>query len=311
MPTPLRCFVPLTILILALAAHAQDAPAHMQDAPQTSDHKSDAAAGKVVGPEETPAERVTRSWKIIGDSLSETKNVDHRTEAINALSEMTRSQRAIDMIIDCMKDPNLDIRTAAVLAAGKDKSSWFVFPLHKLLNDPEPQVVFIAATTLWKVYKDHTGEDILAAVAAGDRKANPSLLHGAQHDMSHTMHSPSAMTKIGISTGAGLLLGPFGYSVAAVEYMRKNGDTARVEAINLLAEEKTPAVRDQLIDALDDKDEGVRAAAVTQLGAYHSRAYAAKIAPLVDDSHLPVRLSAAAAYINSMGGTTPSKSPHH
>jgi HEAT repeat protein len=210
-----------------------------------------------------------------------------------------------------MKDPNLDVRTAAILAAGKAKSHSLIEPVKKLLDDTEPQVVFAAATTLWKQFADKSGEDILAAIAAGDRKANPSLIHGAEHDISRTIHSPSALEKIGIVTGAGLVLGPFGFSVSAVEYARKNGgDSARIQAIDLLAEDKTEGVRDQMKSALDDKDPGVRAAAVKVLGNFHRPQDSKAIATLLDDSKLPVRLAAAAAYIDCLGSSAKTGTPH-
>jgi HEAT repeat protein len=303
MPSLRRFAFSILVLSASTVAFAQTDTPDKQQAQQDQD----SAAVAKASADETPTERLARCWNMIIDSRNDTKNIDKATQAMNALSEMPTNPRALELIAAAMKDPNIDIRTAAVLAAGKTKSATLVPPLRKLLDDPEPGVVFVAATTLWKVFKDHTGEDILATVVAGDRKANPSLMHGAENDASHTMHSPSAMTKIGITTGAGLLLGPFGYGVTAIEYMRKNGDSARVEAMNLLAEEKTPAVREELVKALSDKDTGVRAAAAKNLGDYHSAAYALKLAPLVDDPKLPVRLSAAAAYINSLSGSAPSK----
>jgi HEAT repeat protein len=136
---------------------------------------------------------------------------------------------------------------------------------------------------------------------AGDRKANPSLIHGAEHDSSRTLHSPSALEKIGVVTGAGLVLGPFGFSVSAVECARKNGaDSGRIQAIDLLAEDKTEGVRDQMKSALDDKDPGVRAAAATVLGNFHRSQDSKDIATLLDDPKLPVRLAAAAAYIDCL-----------
>jgi HEAT repeat protein len=227
------------------------------------------------------------------------------------LSSLGSNRRANELIAAALKDTNLDVRTAAVLAAGKTKSRALVEPVKKLLDDAEPQVVFAAATTLWTQFKDKSGEDILAAIAAGDRKANPSLIHGAKHDISRTLHSPSSLEKIGIVTGAGLVLGPFGFSVSAVEYARKNGsDSSRVKSISLLAEEKTEAVREQMRSALDDKDPGVRAAAAMALGGFHRPQDVKSLAALLDDSKLPVRLAASAACIDADSGVQHAKTPH-
>jgi HEAT repeat protein len=281
-------------------AYAQDAK-QQEAAEQKQD---DAAAAKIVtSADETPAEKLERSWKLLSDSVQDPKHFEVRQQALSALSSMGSNPRADKMIEDAMKDQMMDVRSAAVVAAGKTKSRLLQAPVRRMLDDSEPQVVFLAATTLWREYKDKSGEDVLDAVASGDRKANPTLMHGARLDMDRTMHSPGTMAKIGITTGAGLLLGPFGFAVTGVEYAQKNGaDTARVQAISLLAEEKTPAIHDSMKDALTDKDPGVRAAAVEALGQFHRRADAATIAPLLDDPKLPVRLAASAGYINSMSG---------
>jgi HEAT repeat protein len=259
---------------------------------------------------ETPTETTKRCWQMLTDNVEDAKHPDTRTQALNALSDLGSNPRADTLIEAAMKDPDLDVRSAAILAAGKTKARALDEPVRKLLGDPEPQVVFAAAITLWKQFNDRSGEDILAAIAAGSRKANPTLIHGAEHDMSRTLHSPSALAKIGVDTGAGLVLGPFGFSVSAVEYARKNGaDSARVQAINLLAEERTAGVHDQMSSALDDDDAGVRAASVRVLGSFHRSRDAKDIAMLLGDSKLPVRLAAAAAYIDCLsGGGT--KAPH-
>ena len=260
---------------------------------------------------ETPAETIKRSWQSLTDSVQDAKHTETRTQALDALSGLGWSRRAEGLIAAAMKDPNLDVRTAAILAAGKTKSHSLIEPVRKLLNDAEPQVVFAAATTLWKQFADKSGKDILAAIATGDRKANPSLIHGAKNDISRTLHSSSALEKIGVVTGAGLVLGPFGFSISAIEYARKNGaDTARIQAIELLAEQKTEGVRDQMKYALDDTDPGVRAVAVKVLGNFHRSKDSEVIGTLLNDPKLPVRLAAAAAYIDCLSGSAQSRTLH-
>ena len=260
----------------------------------------------------SPADKLQRSWKMLTDKVQDAKHPDARTQALNALSDLKTNARAIGLIAAAMQDTDLDVRAAAILAAGKTKSHALVEPVRKLLDDKEPQVVFAAAITLWKEFNDRSGEDILAAIAAGDRKANPTLIHGAEHDMSRTLHSPSALAKIGIETGAGMVLGPFGFSVSAVEYARKNGaDSARVQAIQLLAEVRSEGVRQQMKDDLGDDDAGARAAAVRVVGGFHRAQDAGDIAMLLDDSKQPVRLAASAAYIDCLDGAAASKTTEH
>src|ERR1022692_1500379 len=97
---------------------------------------------------ETPAETIKRSWQSLTDSVQDAKHTETRTQALGALSSLGWSRRADGLIAAAMKDPNLDVRTAAILAAGKTKSHSLIEPVRKLLDDAEPQVVFAAATTL-------------------------------------------------------------------------------------------------------------------------------------------------------------------
>jgi HEAT repeat protein len=308
---PSHSFATRSILSILLATLPSAGSALAQQTPPppaaagNSSQSAPASAGSTVAQPapETPAETSKRCWKSLTDSVQDVKHLDTRTQALNALSSLGWSTRADDLIAAAMKDPNLDVRTAAILAAGKTKSHELIEPLRKLLDDAEPQVVFAAATTLWKQFGDRSGEDILATIAAGDRKANPSLMHGAQNDVSHTIHSSSALEKFVLVTGAGMALGPFGFSITAIEYARKNGSSsARVQSIEFLAEDRSEGVHDQMKDTLDDKDAGVRAAAVQVLGSFHRPQDSEAIAVLLNDPKLPVRLAAAAAYIDSLGG---------
>ena len=260
----------------------------------------------------TPAENSHRAWDLLNSTVRDTKHVDSAIQGLAALGTMGSDPQAADLITTAMKDPERDIRVAAILAAGQTKNPRLMQSIRAALDDAEPEAGFVAATTLWKLH-DHTGEDFLISVADGDRKANGTLMHGAGHSAHRTLHSPAALAKLGATEGASLLLGPFGIGVAAVEYARKNGgDSARATSIDLLAEQHTPDIHKELIDALDDKDAAVRASAAKALGQWNDTATATALAPLIDDPKLPVRLTAAAAYLRTSTGhrtTAKSKTP--
>jgi HEAT repeat protein len=207
-----------------------------------------------------------------------------------------------------MKDPVVDVRTAAVLAAGQTKNRNLTTNLRTMLDDKEPQVAFVSATTLWKM-NDRSGEDILIAVVDGDRKATAGLKDSTMHTMNKDLHNPSTLARIGALQAGSMLLGPFGIGIGAYEYMHKNGgNSARVTAIEQISQEKTNPIRTNLISALGDKDPAVRAAAAKGLGMnYHDTAISDALLPVFDDTKKPVRLTAAAAYINSTSSTSP---PH-
>jgi HEAT repeat protein len=245
---------------------------------------------------EAPTASLDAAWKML-ETASRRPTQTHIV-ALAALSTMGNNSRAAKLITDGMNDPQLDVRTAAVLAAGETKNRALIPALRSKLNDQEPEVVFVAATTLWKMH-DRSGEDVLSAIAAGDRKATPGLMRGAKNKMNSMLRNPAALTTLGVTQGASLLLGPFGFGVAAIDYMRKSGtDPARAVAISLLAEDKSSAVRAQILDALHDKDAAVRAAAARALGQRHDPSLRKPLGALFEDPKLPVRLTAAAAYIN-------------
>ncbi|HEX5282818.1 MAG TPA: HEAT repeat domain-containing protein [Bryocella sp.] len=244
---------------------------------------------------------VESAWNMLTTATH--KAVATHISAMAALGTMGSNARAAKMIREGMSDPDLEVRTAAILAAGQTKNRALVPALRERLKDSEPQAMFTAAATLWKM-GDHSGEDVLKAVADGDRKATPGLMHGAKNDMNKELHHPRELATMGATEDASLLLGPFGFGIRAVEYMRKSGsDASRAAAINLLAESHARGINAELMDALDDKDAAVRAAAAKALGQRHDTAAQKALGELLSDPKLPVRLTAAAAYINcSRGG---------
>jgi HEAT repeat protein len=267
----------------------------------------------VVGDQDQPAtlpvaataeDRERVAWKLLTDAASDPKSTQTRIQALAALG-LLRCPRAEKMITDAMAEPDLDVRTAAALAAGQTMDRNLTSPLRNLLDDKEPQVAFTAAITLWKM-NDKSGEDILMAVVDGDRSANAGMINGTKHKISKELHDPSAMAKLGALQGASMLLGPFGFGITAFEYIHQNGgDVARASAIEDLAQEKTEPIHKELVAALGDKDQVVRAAALKALVDYHDNATSMAVYAVLSDGKQPIRLTAAAAYLRTTGTPGP------
>jgi HEAT repeat protein len=255
----------------------------------------------------TIAQNTQEAWDMLTNAANDPKHPDVRIQALAALGTLGVNAQAETLIVAAMKDPDVDVRTASVLAAGQTKNRNLTTNLRNMLDDKEPQVAFASATTLWKM-NDRSGEDILIAVVDGDRKATAGLKDSTMHTMNKDLHSPSTMARLGALQAGSMLLGPFGIGIGAYEYMHKNGgNSARVTAIEQISEEKTDPIRANLLSALGDKDPAVRAAAAKALGTnYHDKAVSDALLPVFDDTKKPVRLTAAAAYINS---TTPAPKP--
>jgi hypothetical protein len=260
-----------------------------------------------VAAAKTAEERTHQAWQTLTDATGDAKHPQTRIQALAALGLM-RSPRSEKMIADAMKDPDLDVRTGAALAAGQTKDRNLTTDLRNLLDDKEPEVAFTAAITLWKM-GDKSGEDILMAVVDGDRSANPTLMNGTKHTISRDLHDPAMLARVGALQGASMLLGPFGFGITAFEYIHKSGgDLSRVSAIEQISEERTEPVHKELVAALGDKDVAVRAAAAKALVDYHDNATSMAVYALLIDPKQPVRLTSAAAYLRTTGVPGPAPS---
>ena len=261
-------------------------------------------AGMAPAEDATPEGRERAAWKLLDDAMADVKHPQVRIQALAALG-LLRSAKSEKMLADAMDDPDLDVRTAAILAAGQAKDRNLTTNMRNLLDDKEPQVAFTAATTLWKM-GDKSGEDILVSVVNGERSANASMVHGTEHKISRDLHDPAMLARLGALQGAAMVLGPFGFGITAIEYMRQNGgDLSRVSAIEQISQERTEPVHQELIGALADKDQSVRAAAAKALADYHDQPTAKAVYALLSDPKQPVRLTAAAAYLRTMGTPGP------
>jgi HEAT repeat protein len=292
-------------LLLTLPAARMIAQDQKDQAPAPATAPADNPDGKIVsppaGPPKTRAELTGEAWDLLTNALNDDKHPEIRIQGLAALGTMGINPRSTKLIAGAFKDKDVDVRTAAVLAAGQARDRNLTTDLRNLLDDKEPQVAFVSASTLWKM-GDRSGEDILMAVVDGERKAGANLYHGSMHDANKELHNPTALAKLGAMQGASILLGPFGYGITAYEYIHKNGgDTSRVTAIEEIAQNHTEPIRKELIAALADKDLGVRAAAAKALRGYHEESVSRAIAALFNDAKRPVQFSAAAAYLISTG----------
>ncbi|HEY0264575.1 MAG TPA: HEAT repeat domain-containing protein [Granulicella sp.] len=279
----------LLCLLLPLPIHAQN------------EDEDDPPATTFDAANSTPAQSTDHAWSMLTDALNDTKHSPTRTQALAALSILGSNPRSTEMIVKAMNDPDYEVRTAAILAAEQTKDHDLASSVRDKLADEEPQVAFTAAVVLARM-GDRTGADILSAVVDGERKATPGTVNSTLHTMNKDLHNPASIAKVGALQGAAMFLGPFGIGVAAYSYLRKNGsDSTRVTAIEELNRVHSSDIHGTLIDALDDKDPGVRAAAAKALAEYPDSPKASPLLPLFTDSKEPVRLTAAAAYLRSTG----------
>jgi len=261
----------------------------------------------------SPADAMQTAWQMLETGSKDTKE-QTRIAALNAIGTLTGIKRAEDDLQEAIKDQNVDVRVAAVVATASMKDENLIPVLRLSLDDPAPEVVFAAAASLWKLH-DPSGINILYGVLAGDRKTKGSLTQTGKREASKDLHDPGTLARIGAQQGAYALLGPFGIGLDAARLMLKSNsaNSARLLTVNLLSEDHSDATKDEFIAALGDKNYLVRAGSARALGAYHSKDVTDALVPVFDDSKPSVRFMAAASYILSSQPVRPETktSPRH
>ena len=253
--------------------------------------------------------QTTAAWDLLNTAVAATKiEVQQaRIDAITALGTLGDFPHAVDLLRTAQKDQDRHIRLAAVAAMGASKKTIFIPDLKHALDDSAAEVSFSAAVGLWKM-NDRSGESILSAVVAGDRKAKQGAIAAEKHQADQDLHSPSKLALIGAEQGAYAVLGPFGYGLSAIRRGKgDNGMSARTIAVTLLAEDKSTATEKNFIDALDDPDPAIRTAAARALGDYHSQEVLDALGDGFYDSKPQVRMMAAASYIRAAHTDTEKK----
>jgi HEAT repeat protein len=303
-----RCSAALLALLtsgtLFSPVHAQDStppPVPTQAIPQATVPPPEArntspqqSAGQTFEP------NAIRAWSIITEAAGPGRAAHDRVEAMAALGTMGSDERAARLIEEGFTAKDYDVRVAAVLAAGQTKNSNLIPALQRVLDDDNAQVAYTAAITLWKMH-DYSGQDLLIAVATGDRKAKSGLIKSEKHKAAKDLHSPKTMTLLAVNGSSGYFLGPFGVGLKAIEMVDKNsGAPLRAAAIDRLAEQHTDEVHDVLVQDLTDAEPAVRAAAAKGLGRWQDEDTAKSVAPMFGDNRLAVRLTAAATYLRAV-----------
>jgi HEAT repeat protein len=244
----------------------------------------------------SPAAARGDAWKVLNDGLAE-KDYDRRASAISALGTIGVRPDAVKLVESGLYDQTPTVREVAAITLGRMKSLGSIPKLRAALDDDSPVVVYAAATALWQL-NDKSGEEILAEILQGDRKASLGRVGEGLHKAHEKLHDPSALAELGVELTAGGFFAPAGWGVTTViELSKDKSATVRAASALLLGDSIDADSRETLKNALSDNSWVVRAAAAQAIARHGTQREIAILAPLLKDDHAEVRYEAAAAIV--------------
>jgi HEAT repeat protein len=236
------------------------------------------------------------AWKVLDDGLAD-KDFDHRANAISALGTIGLQPEVVRLVEGGLEDKSTSVREAAARALGRMKSRGSIPKLREALDDQSAIVVYAAATALCQM-DDKSGEEVLAEILSGDRKASAGRVDQGMRTAHEKIHDPKELLALGAEMTAEGLFPPAIFGVKFVEDMSKDKSAAPRAASALLLGDSTDAdARDTLEHALEDGSWLVRAAAAQAIARHGTQREIAMLAPLLNDDHFEVRYEAAAAIV--------------
>ena len=257
-----------------------------------------------------PAHPLTdQAWSIISDALGD-KNPDTRVQAVQSMGLIGVHEPYVSTLVRMLDDKDVEVRVATVTSLVDLKNKTTVPALKKALADEVPEVSFAAAKALWTL-KDPEGEDALLSVLSGELKSASGFLDKKKRDTLRLFHTPKPLMFFAIKTGAAFAPVPgLGTGISSFQGILSDPTiSGRAATALLLASDKDPRVLAALIDALQDKDGSVRAAACHAIALRNDRKLEKDLVPLFEDKKPAARLRAAAGYLRLESLPAPVKRP--
>jgi HEAT repeat protein len=233
-----------------------------------------------------------KAWDLLMNAAFSKRTLE-RTDGIRALGLLRGNGQARDIAENGLKDPDPKVRAAAATALGQMHATESIPKLQRALSDNKIPVVMAAAQSLRELKDNESAFAVYYDLLTGGRKSSDGLI-AQQID---TLKDPKELAKIGFSEGIGYI--PFaGIGWDAYRTMHKKDPTpVRAVAATVLAHDPDPASAQALVNATEDKDWIVRAAAVEAIAQRGDASLLPKVELKFADKNPKVRYSAAAAVI--------------
>lgn len=258
---------------------------------------------------QTPVALKDQAWSLIADSLQD-KNPDTRVQAVQAMGLIGVKEPYISTLAGMLEDKDVEVRVTTVSSLVDLKNKNTIPALKKALADEIPEVSFAAAKALWTL-KDEEGEDALLSVLAGELKASSGFIDKKKREAVRLIHTPRPLMFFALRTGAAFAPVPgLGTGISSLQgILFDPAISGKAATALLLASDKDPRVLPALIEALQDKDASVRAAACHAIALRNDRKLEEHLVPMMDDKKPAVRLRAAAGYLRLESLPVPVRRP--
>jgi HEAT repeat protein len=234
-----------------------------------------------------------KAWDML-ETASASKRTGDRTNAIRALGLLPDNARAQKMAEEALHDQKPEVRTASATALGQMHATSSIPQLEKALADNNAHVVMAAAHSLRQLEDYRAAYEVYYDLLTGARKTGGGMIA----NQIEILTSPSALARIGFAQAIGFVpFGGVGWD-AWQRIRKKDPNPVRAVAATYLTHDPDPATTQALVDATEDKNWIVRAAAVDAIAHRGDRSLLPKVALRFSDSNAKIRFSAAAAVIH-------------
>jgi HEAT repeat protein len=241
-----------------------------------------------------------RAWEALDKSLSG-GSVD-KEQALAAMATLgAPDEHAVKAAEAALRDKDAQVRQYAAMALGQLQSADAIPALQQALGDTD-EVAFAAAKSLIEL-GDKSGEPMLIAVIAGDRKDTPGMLTNAVREAKNKLRHPQGLFLMGAEDATGAMFGPAAMAFPAVKdtaALKGKGTPGRAAAAAYLAKDPDAYAVPLLEWALGDDNHFVRLEAAKALGARGGQESVPKLEYALNDGHNAVRDMAAVSILRIM-----------
>lgn len=244
-----------------------------------------------------------KAWELLEAGARQSKT-EKRVTAIRVLGLLPDNDRAAQLAEGALQDPKPQVRAAAATALGKMGAPSSIAHLKAALADKEFSVVLAAAHALHQL-KDPACYEVYYAILTGERKSS----EGFFKEQTEMFHDPKELAKMGFEQGIGYVpYAGIGWdAVRTIMKDRSDGSPVKAAAATNLVSDPDSRTAAALVNATHNRNWVVRVAALEAIAERGDSTASDKIEPLLQDSKLEVKYTAAATIVRLGSRPQPSR----